>query len=378
MMTPTTAASPCCTARPAAVTAPLPSEPDADEAVRSLLRVTDVEGYAGMPTDTALISVVVPVHNEEGTIGELHRRLTSVLAPLGRYEVVLVDDGSSDGTWQAVRELAHTDPQVRLIRLSRNFGHQVALSAGLDHARGDAVVSMDGDLQDPPELIPELIERWRAGSDVVFAIRQRREGETWFKLATASVFYKLINRMSSVEIPEQAGDFRLLSRRALDALLAMPERARYLRGMSSWIGFEQSTVPYARDARYAGETKYPLRRMLHFAGDAVTSFSATPIRLVAALGFLSVALCLVALAWTLYVRLFTEETVAGWTSVVVVVLFLGGVQLLSLGIIGQYVGRIFDEVKDRPLYFVAEAVEGDEGSAGQTTGSYASVADRKR
>jgi polyisoprenyl-phosphate glycosyltransferase len=378
MMTPTTAASPCCTARPAAVTAPLPSEPDADEAVRSLLRVTDVEGYAGMPTDTALISVVVPVHNEEGTIGELHRRLTSVLAPLGRYEVVLVDDGSSDGTWQAVRELAHTDPQVRLIRLSRNFGHQVALSAGLDHARGDAVVSMDGDLQDPPELIPELIERWRAGSDVVFAIRQRREGETWFKLATASVFYKLINRMSSVEIPEQAGDFRLLSRRALDALLAMPERARYLRGMSSWIGFEQSTVPYARDARYAGETKYPLRRMLHFAGDAVTSFSATPIRLVAALGFLSVALCLVALAWTLYVRLFTEETVAGWTSVVVVVLFLGGVQLLSLGIIGQYVGRIFDEVKDRPLYFVAEVVEGDEGSAGQTTGSYASVADRKR
>ena len=360
------------------MTAPLPSEPDADEAVRSLLRVTDVEGYAGMPTDTALISVVVPVHNEEGTIGELHRRLTSVLAPLGRYEVVLVDDGSSDGTWQAVRELAHTDPQVRLIRLSRNFGHQVALSAGLDHARGDAVVSMDGDLQDPPELIPELIERWRAGSDVVFAIRQRREGETWFKLATASVFYKLINRMSSVEIPEQAGDFRLLSRRALDALLAMPERARYLRGMSSWIGFEQSTVPYARDARYAGETKYPLRRMLHFAGDAVTSFSATPIRLVAALGFLSVALCLVALAWTLYVRLFTEETVAGWTSVVVVVLFLGGVQLLSLGIIGQYVGRIFDEVKDRPLYFVAEVVEGDEGSAGQTTGGYAAVADRKR
>lgn len=360
------------------MTAPLPSEPDADEAVRSLLRVTDVEGYAGMPTDTALISVVVPVHNEEGTIGELHRRLTSVLAPLGRYEIVLVDDGSSDGTWQAVRELARTDPQVRLIRLSRNFGHQVALSAGLDHARGDAVVSMDGDLQDPPELIPELIEQWRAGSDVVFAIRQRREGETWFKLVTASVFYKLINRMSSVEIPEQAGDFRLLSRRALDALLAMPERARYLRGMSSWIGFEQSSVPYARDARYAGETKYPLRRMLHFAGDAVTSFSATPIRLVAALGFLSVALCLIALAWTLYVRLFTEETVAGWTSVVVVVLFLGGVQLLSLGIIGQYVGRIFDEVKDRPLYFVAEVVEGDESSAGQTTSGYASVADRKR
>ena len=325
-----------------------------------MLRVTDVEGYAGMPIDNALISVVVPVYNEEGTVAELHRRLTAGLAPMGRYEIVLVDDGSSDGTWRIARELAGSDPRVRLVRLSRNFGHQIALSAGLEHAHGDAVISMDGDLQDPPELIPDLVDRWRAGSDVVFAIRQQREGETWFKLATASAFYKLINRVSSVEIPEQAGDFRLLSRRALDALLAMPERARFLRGMSSWIGFEQASVPYARDARYAGETKYPLRRMLHFAADAVTSFSATPIRLVAALGFLSVALCLLALAWTLYVRLFTDETVAGWTSVIVVVLFLGGVQLLSLGIIGQYVGRIFDEVKERPLYFVAEVVEGGE------------------
>lgn len=325
-----------------------------------MLRVTDVEGYAGMPIDNALISVVVPVYNEEGTVAELHRRLTAALAPMGRYEIVLVDDGSGDGTWRIARELAGSDPRVRLVRLSRNFGHQIALSAGLEHARGDAVISMDGDLQDPPELIADLVDRWRGGSDVVFAIRQQREGETWFKLATASAFYKLINRVSSVEIPEQAGDFRLLSRRALDALLAMPERARFLRGMSSWIGFEQASVPYARDARYAGETKYPLRRMLHFAADAVTSFSATPIRLVAALGFASVALCLLALAWTLYVRLFTDETVAGWTSVIVVVLFLGGVQLLSLGIIGQYVGRIFDEVKERPLYFVAEVVEGGE------------------
>jgi polyisoprenyl-phosphate glycosyltransferase len=342
------------------VTAPLPSEPDADEAIRSLLRVTDVEGYAGMPTDNALISVVVPIFNEDAIVDELHRRLTAVLTPLGRYEIVLVDDGSSDETWRKARDLARTDPHLRLVRLSRNFGHQIALSAGLEHARGDAVVSIDGDLQDPPELIPQLVDRWREGSDVVFAIRERREGETWFKLATASLFYRLINRVSSVHIPEQAGDFRLLSRRALDALLTMPERARYLRGMSSWIGFEQATVPYTRDARFAGETKYPLGRMLRFAADAVTSFSATPIRLVAALGFLSVALCLVALAWTLYVRFFTDETVAGWTSVIVVVLFLGGVQLLSLGIIGQYVGRIFDEVKDRPLYFVSEVVESDD------------------
>lgn len=313
-----------------------------------------------MPTDNALISVVAPVYNEAETVPELHRRLTAVLAPLGSYELVLVDDGSTDRTWEALRDLTRNDPHLRTIRLSRNFGHQVALSAGLDHARGEAIVSMDGDLQDPPEVIPRLVEQWRAGADVVFAVRQRREGETWFKLATASAFYKLINRVSSVDIPEQAGDFRLLSRRALDALLAMPERARFLRGMSSWIGFRQAEVGYTRGPRHAGETKYPMRRMLHFAGDALTSFSATPLRLVAALGFVSVALCLVALAWSLYVRLFTDETVAGWTSVVVVVLFLGGVQLLSLGIIGQYVGRIFDEVKGRPLYFVDEVVEGDE------------------
>ena len=315
-----------------------------------------------MPIDNALISVVAPVYNEVATVRELHRRLGDALAPLGRYEIVLVDDGSTDGTWDALRELAHTDPHLRLLRLSRNFGHQIALSAGLDHARGDAVISLDGDLQDPPEVIPELVAHWRDGSDVVFAVRRHREGETWFKRGTATVFYKFINRVSSVDIPEQAGDFRLFSRRALDALLAMPERARYLRGMSSWIGFRQSEVAYTRDARHAGETKYPLRRMLHFAGDAVTSFSATPIRFVAALGFVSVALCLVALTWTLYIRFFTDETVAGWTSVIVVVLFLGGVQLLSLGIIGQYVGRIFDEVKGRPLYFVDEIVDADEPS----------------
>jgi polyisoprenyl-phosphate glycosyltransferase len=314
---------------------------------------------ARSPFADALISVVAPVYNEAETVAELHRRLTAALAPLGRYEVVFVDDGSTDGTWDVLRELAQEDVRLRLLRLSRNFGHQIALSAGLDHARGDAVVSMDGDLQDPPELIPDLVESWLEGADVVFAVRRRREGETWFKLATASAFYKLINSVSSVDIPEQAGDFRLLSRRALDALLAMPERARYLRGMSSWIGFRQSQVEYTRDARRAGQTKYPLRRMLHFAGDAVTSFSATPIRFVAGLGFASVALCLVALAWSLYVRLFTDQTVAGWTSVMVLVLFLGGVQLLSLGIIGQYVGRIFDEVKGRPLYFVDEVVESE-------------------
>jgi glycosyltransferase involved in cell wall biosynthesis len=304
-----------------------------------------------------LLSVVAPVFDEAETLPELHRRLTAALTPLGRYEIVLVDDGSSDGSWQALRTLAGQDPHLRLVRLSRNFGHQVALSAGLEAARGDAVVSMDSDLQDPPELIPELLERWREGYDVVYAVRTSRIGESRFKLATASLFYKTIDRMSSVSIPEQAGDFRLLSRRALDALLSMPERARFLRGMSSWIGFRQIGVGYERDARSAGDTKYPLRRMIRFASDAVTSFSTTPIRLVVGLGFVSVLLCLVALAWTLYLRLFTDETVAGWSSLLVVVLFLGGVQLLSLGIIGQYVGRIFEEVKERPLYVVDETVE---------------------
>jgi len=305
-----------------------------------------------------MLSVVAPVFNEEGTVDELHRRVMAAVAPLGPYEIVIVDDGSTDGTWERLRALAATDSNLRLLRLSRNFGHQIALTAGLDEARGDAVICIDGDLQDPPEVIPELVARWQEGYDVVYGVRERREGETRFKLATASLFYKGINRMSPVDIPAQAGDFRLLSRRALDALREMPERARFLRGMTSWIGFRQTGVPYAREARFAGSTKYPLRRMLRFASDAVTSFSTTPIRFVTVLGFVTVLLCLVALVWTLYLRLFTEQTIQGWTSVVVVVLFLGGVQLVSLGIIGQYVGRIFDEVKGRPLYVVDERIEG--------------------
>ena len=308
-----------------------------------------------MPAE--LLSVVVPVYNEVESVGELHRRLSTVMAGLGEHELVFVDDGSSDGTWEALVGLAKGDRHVRLIRLSRNFGHQLALSAGLEAARGDAVVSIDADLQDPPEVIPDLVARWREGYDVVYAVRERRTGESRFKLATAAVFYKGINRLSSTEIPEQAGDFRLLSRRALDGLLAMPERARFLRAMSTWIGFRQIGVPYGRDARYAGETKYPFRKMARLATDAVTSFSTAPIRAVTTLGLVSVAFCMLALVWTLYLRLFTDRTIQGWTSVLVVVLFLGGVQLLSIGIIGQYVGRIYDEVKGRPLYLVEETVE---------------------
>jgi polyisoprenyl-phosphate glycosyltransferase len=304
-----------------------------------------------------LISVVAPVFNEHSTLPELHRRLTDVLGTLGPYEIVLVDDGSSDGSWDALLELAARDPHLRLLRLSRNFGHQAALSAGLDAARGEAIVLMDADLQDPPELIPQLVAKWREGFDVVYAIRGEREGEPRLRLASISLFYRLLYRITSTDIPQNVGDFRLLSRRAADAITAMPERARFLRGMTSWIGFRQTGVQYTREARFAGESKYPPRKLLRLALDGITSFSTAPIKLVTALGFALVVFCVGVLAWTLYVRFFTSHHPQGWTSVIAVVLLLGGVQLLSLGVIGQYVARIFDETKQRPLYLVDEVVE---------------------
>jgi polyisoprenyl-phosphate glycosyltransferase len=304
-----------------------------------------------------LISVVAPVFNEHSTLPELHRRLTEVLAPLGPYEIVLVDDGSIDGSWDTLLELAARDSHLRLLRLSRNFGHQAALSAGLDAARGEAIVLMDADLQDPPELIPQLVAKWREGFDVVYAIRGAREGEPRLRLASISVFYRLLYRITATEIPQNVADFRLLSRRAADAITAMPERARFLRGMTSWIGFRQTGVQYTREARYAGESKYPARKLIRLALDGITSFSTAPIKLVTALGFALVVFCVGVLAWTLYVRFFTSHHPQGWTSVIAVVLLLGGVQLLSLGVIGQYVARIFDETKQRPLYLVDEVVE---------------------
>jgi dolichol-phosphate mannosyltransferase len=313
-----------------------------------------------------LISVVAPIHNEAETIPELHRRLTSVLSELGAYEIVLVDDGSTDGSWERMLALAPGDAHLRLVRLSRNFGHQAALTAGLEAARGDAVILIDSDLQDPPELIPSLVAKWREGFDVVYGLRTRREGETLFKRATASVFYRLLRGMTRIEIPADAGDFRLLSRRAVDALARMPERARFLRGMTSWLGFPQTGVQYERDARHAGATKYPTRRMISFALDAMTSFSTTPIRVVTGLGFLLVAFCAVVLGWTVYIKVFTSTAVAGWTSLLIVVLLLGGMQLVSLGIIGQYIGRIFEEAKQRPLFVVGEIVEGGTASAAES------------
>jgi glycosyltransferase involved in cell wall biosynthesis len=325
-------------------------------------------------TDSRLVSVVVPIFNEREIVPELHRRLTAALAGQN-YEVVYVDDRSTDGSLEELTRFADRDARVRVLRFSRNFGHQIAISAGIDAARGDAVVVMDGDLQDPPEAIPELLAQWERGYDVVYGVRVHREGETAFKRLTAILFYKLLRRLTQVDIPEQAGDFRLYSRRAAEALREMPERARFIRGMSSWIGFRQIGVPYRRDPRYAGDTKYPLRKMVRFSLDAIMSFSTAPLRLMSMLGFGVVVLCCAYLAYVLYAKLFTTRTVHGFTSVVVLVALLGGIQLLCLGVVGQYIARIFEEAKRRPLYILDDSVVGHQNSRELRT-EHAALEDR--
>ena len=297
-----------------------------------------------------LLSVVTPMHNEEGNARALYERVVAAAGDVP-FELVIVDDGSKDGTAAILEELAAADDRVKVVALSRNFGHQAALTAGLDHATGDVVVMMDSDLQDPPEIIPEMLERWREGSDVVYAVRQSRMGETRFKLLTAKWFYRTFQRMSQIEVPLDAGDFRLMDRRALDALLAMPERNRFLRGMTVWVGFTQTAVFYERAARGSGDTKYTLRRMLRFGLDATTSFSHTPLQLATLLGFFISALALISIPLVVIARL-NDVFVPGISSTLVAVLLLGGIQLITVGIIGEYVGRIYDEVKNRPLYVV--------------------------
>ena len=311
-----------------------------------------------IPHPSSLLSVIVPCYNEEPVIRETHRRLSGVLSGIegADYEILYVDDGCRDRTPLILRELSEEDARVRVIRLSRNFGHQIAVTAGLEHARGDAVVIIDADLQDPPEVIPEMVEAWREGADVAYGERTERAGETHFKLWTAKLFYRLINRVSKVEIPLDTGDFRLMGRGVVDALLAMPERDRFLRGMVAWVGYRQVPVRYARAARFAGESKYPLFKMLKFAADGVMSFSFAPLRLAVWTGFGAIGVAFVGIIYALVLRFFFDPShwVRGWTSLFVATLFLGGVQLLSLGIIGEYVGRIYGEVKGRPLYFVRE------------------------
>ena len=302
-----------------------------------------------------MLSVVLPVKDEAPVIPDLIARLTSALEALGEsWEVILVDDGSRDSSWALLEDAANHDERIRAIRFSRNFGHQIALSAGLRLASGDAVVTMDSDLQHPPELIGSLLARAAEGYDVVYAVRSATDTEGWFKRESARLFYWLFGRLTALDLPQAGGDFRYMSRRVVDALLTMPERHRFLRGMTSWVGFEQAMVEYERQPRAAGSSKYTLRKMLAFGWDAVVSFSSLPLRVASVLGLVISFLGLLYLAYVVAVRLFTEQAVAGWTSVVAAVIVLGGVQLLCLGIIGQYLGRVFDEIKARPLYLVAE------------------------
>ena len=310
--------------------------------------------FAGVP----MLSIVVPCMNEEAVLFETHQRLVQVLHGAGIFfELVYVDDGSTDSTPSILRALQQQDTRVRVIRFSRNFGHQIAITAGLEHAGGDAVVVIDADLQDPPEVIMEFLKKWEEGNEVVYGVRTERDGETAFKLWTAKIFYRFINRLSDTRIPLDAGDFRLLDRNVVDALLSMPERDRYVRGMISWLGFSQCAVPYRRAARTAGVTKFSLWRMLHFATDGVVSFSVLPLRLASWTGFLASGLALLGITAVVFEKyLHVAGLVHGWSSTVIAVLFMGGVQLVCLGIIGEYVGRAYGEVKRRPLYIVQERI----------------------
>jgi polyisoprenyl-phosphate glycosyltransferase len=319
-------------------------------------------------------SLVVPAHNEEGVIGELVARLTQVMDTLdGDAEAILVDDGSRDRTYERLLEATSEDPRFRLIKLSRNFGHQIALTAGVDLAAGDAVIVLDADLQDPPEVILELAARWREGYDVVYAVREAREGETRFKRATANAFYRAFNRISDVEVPVDVGDFRLVDRRALDVFSQMRESNRFVRGMFSWIGLSQTGVVYRRHERFAGETKYPLRKMLRFAMTGVISFSSAPLRAALNLGFFVSIVSFAILVWSLIVKLSGLFEVPGWTSIVMVVSFIGGIQLIVLGVIGEYIADIHTEVKGRPLYVISELENFPDGARLPRRGA---VADR--
>jgi glycosyltransferase involved in cell wall biosynthesis len=303
-----------------------------------------------------MISIVVPCLNEEEVLRDTNRRLVAVLEQLPqKFEILYVDDGSSDRTPEILGALQADDERIRVVRFSRNFGHQMAITAGLEHASGDAVAIIDADLQDPPEVIADFVAKWMDGFDVVYGVRREREGETAFKLWTAKLFYRLIGKLSDTEIPLDAGDFRLMDRCVADALLAMPERDRFVRGMVSWLGFSQAAVPYRRAARAAGETKYSLFKMLRFATDGIVSFSILPLRLATWVGFAASGIALLGILMTVVERLMgVEGLVKGWASILVAILFIGGVQLICMGIIGEYVGRIYGESKRRPLYVVRE------------------------
>ncbi len=303
-----------------------------------------------------IFSIIAPVYNENEVLPELVTRVREVMDTTGEsWELVLVDDGSTDGSTQSIREFGKQDQRIRPVIFARNFGHQLAVTAGLDYSRGQAVVIIDADLQDPPEVILDLIAKWREGYEVVYAVRAEREGESWFKLFTASLFYRIIYSITDVDIPMDTGDFRLLDRKVVNVIGQMRERHRFLRGMSVWVGFHQTGVEYRRSARYAGETKYPFKKMFKFALDAITSFSYFPLQVATYLGFISAGLSILAIPVVIAMRLAGSQAFFGQATTLIAVLFLGGVQLISLGILGEYIGRLYDEAKGRPLYIVTEA-----------------------
>ncbi|MCX6043976.1 MAG: glycosyltransferase family 2 protein [Chloroflexi bacterium] len=308
------------------------------------------------PSTRPVFSIVVPIWNEEQVIPELYKRVVEIMNSTNQsWELICVNDGSRDRSMSLLCDLNSKDPRVKIIDFSKNFGHQVAISAGADFAEGDAVIVMDADLQDPPDVVLRMIEKWREGYEVVYAVRSKRQGETWFKLFTAKVFYRLLRGVANIDIPVDAGDFRLMDRRVVLAMRQLREKHRFMRGLSSWVGFKQIGVEYERAERYAGETKYPLRKMIRLAMNAITSFSYLPLQLATYVGFTLAFLSLLGIILAVVLRLSGSDAFHGQATTLVSVLFLGGIQLIFLGIIGEYLGRIYDEVKGRPLYIVSQA-----------------------
>jgi polyisoprenyl-phosphate glycosyltransferase len=308
-----------------------------------------------------LISIVVPMYFEEEVAQECYNRLKKVMDDFKiHYEFVFVNDGSTDKTMDILKEIAEKDHRSKVINFARNFGHQNAVTAGIDHASGEAIVIIDADLQDPPELIPELIKKWKEGYEVVYAKRKARKGETFFKLLTAKTFYRFLNYMSDIDIPKDTGDFRIIDRKVAVVFKNMTERNRFIRGMISWVGFRQTYIEYERDERFAGETKYPLKKMIKFASDGIIAFSSKPLRLVMSFGLFSVLISIGLLLYSIIVKLIGYDIEAGWASIMVAISFFSGIQLLGLGIIGQYIARIYDESKNRPIYIVKETLNIDE------------------
>ena len=311
-------------------------------------------------SEKILCSVVVPVYNEELVIQETYKRLKAVMDGLNQtYELIFVNDGSRDATAKMARAICDSDKHVKFLDFSKNFGHQIAITAGMDYSSGDAIVVIDADLQDPPEIIPEMIKKWQEGYEVVFGKRIKRQGETFFKKLTAKIFYRFLKSMTEVDIPVDTGDFRLIDRKVCDALKSVNERSRYVRGIISWLGFKHTGVEFVREKRFAGETKYPLKKMFKFAFDAIASFSYKPLKLASYAGVTISIISFVYLLVVIYQALFTDSTVAGWASTLAVSLFFNGIILIILGIVGEYIGRIYDEVKGRPLYIVSNAMNFD-------------------